>query len=55
MGLLNERPLTATIEDELLAIARDSELARRLMTVPGVGPIVALNLIATVHDVSRVA
>ena len=46
---------TATIEDELLAIARDSELARRLMTVPGVGPIVALNFIATVDDAGRFA
>ena len=43
----------ATIEDELLAIARDSDLARRLMTVPGVGPIVALSFIATVDDVDR--
>ena len=45
----------AAIEDELLAIARDSELARRLMTVPGVGPIVALNFIATVDDAGRFA
>ena len=45
----------AAIDDELLAIARDSELARRLMTVPGVGPIVALGFIATVDDVSRFA
>ena len=42
-------------DDELQAIARDSELARRLMTVPGVGPIVALGFIATVDDVSRFA
>ena len=45
----------ATIEDEVLAIARDSGLARRLMTVPGVGPIVALSFIATVDDVGRFA
>ena len=45
----------AAVDDELLAIARDSELARRLMTVPGVGPIVALGFIATVDDVSRFA
>jgi len=45
----------AAIEDELLAIARDSSLARRLMTVPGVGPIVALNFIATVDDAGRFA
>ena len=46
---------TATIEDELLAIARDSKLARRLMTVPGVGPIVALNFIAAIDDAGRFA
>jgi transposase len=45
----------ATIEDELLAIARDSGLARRLMTVPGVGPIVALNFIAAIDDAGRFA
>jgi len=41
--------------NELVAIARDSALARRLRTVPGVGPIVALSFIATVDDVSRFA
>ncbi len=45
----------AAIDDELLAIARDSDRARRLMTVPGVGPIVALNFIATVDDAGRFA
>ena len=45
----------AAIQDELLAIARDSSLARRLMTVPGVGPIVALNFIAAIDDVGRFA
>ncbi len=45
----------AAIEDELLAIARDSDLARRLMTVPGVGPMVALRFIATVDDAGRFA
>lgn len=45
----------AMIEDELLSIARDSDLAQRLMTVPGVGPIVALNFIATVDDAYRFA
>jgi transposase len=43
----------AAIEGELLAIARDSDLARRLMTVPGVGPMVALRFIATVDDAGR--
>lgn len=45
----------AAIEDELMVLARDSELARRLMTVPGVGPIVSLNFIAAVDDVERFA
>jgi transposase len=39
--------------DELTHIARQNTLARRLMTVPGVGPLVALNFIATVDDASR--
>jgi transposase len=46
---------TTAIDDELLAIARGSDLARRLMTVPGVGPIVALGFIATVDDAGRFA
>ena len=45
----------AAIDDELLAIARDSELAGRLMTVPGVGPIVALKFIAAINDFGRFA
>lgn len=43
----------AAIEDELVALARESALARRLMTVPGVGPIVALSFIATIDDAAR--
>jgi transposase len=45
----------AALHDELVAIARESELARRLRTVPGVGPIVALSFIATVDDAGRFA
>lgn len=41
------------IEEELMVIAKESTLARRLMTVPGVGPIVALNFIATIDDPTR--
>ncbi|GMG85567.1 IS110 family transposase [Paralimibaculum aggregatum] len=44
---------TAAIEEELRAIAKESPLARRLMTVPGVGALVALGFIATVDDASR--
>ena len=43
------------IEEELMILARDSALARRLMTVPGVGPIVALNFIAVIDDAGRFA
>jgi len=38
---------------ELRAIARKSSLAVRLMTVPGVGPIVALAYISTLDDAAR--
>jgi len=41
------------MDDELKSIARGSDLARRLMTVPGVGPIVALSFIATLDDAGR--
>jgi len=41
------------LEDDLKKIARDNSLARRLMTVPGVGPIVSLSFIALVDDAGR--
>lgn len=41
------------LTNDLKAIARESRLAGRLMTVPGVGPIVALNFIALVDDPRR--
>jgi transposase len=41
------------LDGELRAIAGQSALARRLMTVPGVGPVAALGFIATVDDASR--
>lgn len=44
---------TEAMDDELKAIARESGLARRLMTVPGVGPVVALSFIATLDDSGR--
>src|SRR5205823_14304975 len=37
----------------LLAIVRDDDLCRRLMTVPGVGPVVALTSRATVDVPAR--
>jgi transposase len=42
------REQTAVLHHRLLAIARDDEICRRLMTVPGVGPVVALTYRATV-------
>ena len=41
------------LEEDLRAIARESRLARRLMTIPGVGPIVSLSFIALVDDADR--
>ena len=43
----------SSIDAELRAIAKESPLARRLTTVPGVGPIVALSFIATIDDANR--
>jgi len=37
----------------LLAIVRDDEVCRRLMTTPGVGPVVALSYRATVDVPAR--
>ena len=42
-----------TLDEEVRMMARESELARRLMTVPGVGPIVALAYIAKLDDEKR--
>ncbi|WP_138473477.1 IS110 family transposase [Poseidonocella sp. HB161398] len=43
----------AAIHKDLRDLAKESELARRLMTVPGVGAIVALNFIAVVDRADR--
>ena len=45
----------AALADELVAIARTSPLAGRLMSVPGVGPLVALSFVAAIDDVGRFA
>jgi transposase len=42
-----------TLHRRLLAIVRDDDLCRRLMTVPGVGPVVALTYPATVDVPAR--
>ena len=41
------------LENEVRAIAKEVPLARRLMTIPGVGPFVSLSFIALVDDASR--
>lgn len=41
------------LDAEIQQIAKESPLARRLTSVPGVGPIVALSFIATIDDASR--
>jgi transposase len=62
LGLIAERMIpihrtlcvsAETLEDELVALARKSDTARRLMTVPGVGAITALAFIATIDDPHR--
>ena len=62
LGLIAERMIpihrtlcvsVETLEDELVALAGRSDTARRLMTVPGVGAITALAVIATVDDPHR--
>src|SRR3974390_3343083 len=47
------REQIAILHRRLLAIVRDDEVCRRLMTVPGVGPVVALTYRATVDVPSR--
>lgn len=44
---------TLAMDDEFKTIACESDLAKRLMTVPGVGPVVALSFTATLDGVSR--
>lgn len=41
------------LETELRAIAKESALAQRLMTVPSVGVMVSLSFIATIDDAER--
>ena len=47
------REQIAVLHRCLLAIAKDDEVCRRLMTVPGVGPVVALTYRATVDVPAR--
>jgi transposase len=43
------------IDEEIKALAKADEKARRLMTIPGVGPITASALVATVQDIGAFA
>jgi transposase len=47
------REQVAVLHRRLLTIARDDEVCRRLMTIPGVGPVVALTYRATVDVPAR--
>jgi transposase len=47
------REQIAVLHHRLLAIVRDDDVCRRLMTVPGVGPVVALTYRATVDMPAR--
>ncbi len=43
----------ASLHRQVLAIVRKNEVCRRLMTVPGVGPVVAITYVAAVDDPAR--
>lgn len=43
----------AKLDQRLAEIADNSEVAQRLQTIPGVGPLVALGFIATIDEASR--
>ncbi len=48
--------LNAQIDEanaELLALAQQDEVCRRLMTVPGVGPVISMSFVAVVDDIVR--
>jgi transposase len=43
----------AVLDEQLAAIAAADDVTRRLMTVPGVGPVTAVAFVVTVDDVKR--
>jgi transposase len=45
----------AAIDKEMWALARADETARRLMTIPGIGPVTALAIVATIQDIGAFA
>ena len=53
LDTLNEQVSDA--DKQLQKIAAESDVCRRLMTVPGVGPVTAIRFVAAVDDISRFA
>jgi transposase len=49
----NLREQVRKLHRKLLSIVREDEVYRRLMTIPGVGPIVSLAFTATIDDPAR--
>jgi transposase len=47
------RTEASALHRRMLAIVREHEVCRRLLTVPGVGPVVALTFVAAVDDPAR--
>jgi transposase len=45
----------ATIDEEIKALVKVDETARRLMTIPGIGPLTASAIVATVQETSAFA
>jgi transposase len=45
----------ATIDDEIKALVKADDTARRLMSIPGIGPITASAIVATVQDMGAFA
>jgi transposase len=52
-GVIGLREQITVLHGRLLAIVRDDDVCRRLMTVPGVGPVVALTFRVTVDVPAR--
>ncbi|WP_210332122.1 IS110 family transposase, partial [Bradyrhizobium campsiandrae] len=54
--LLAQSCLTEQIDKfdrQLLAVAKDDQTVRRMMTVPGIGPLTALSFVTTIDDPTR--
>jgi transposase len=51
LGPLNKR--IASLDRELVEISRKNDVGKRLMTVPGVGPVIAVCFVATLDRVDR--